>query len=192
MTSRALIILHPGFEEIEAVTPIDLLSRAGVDVVQASTGDELLVEGRSGITLRATHLLKNLVNDFFDVVIVPGGPGIAKLRNDPTLCNLLKRHSQQASLIACICAAPLLLLDAGLIEGISYTAHPSTAQELPSASTASIVIDGNYLTSSGAGTATEFGLALVQRLRGADCAIEIAQSICWRHTPIHPTYRNQQ
>ena len=76
MSKRALILLHPGFEEIEAVTPIDLLSRAGVEVVQASLDDTLLVAGRSGITLQATHRLIDVADERFDAIILPGGPGI--------------------------------------------------------------------------------------------------------------------
>jgi 4-methyl-5(b-hydroxyethyl)-thiazole monophosphate biosynthesis len=181
MKKKALVILHPGFEEIEAVTPIDLLARAEVHVVKAAIGDHLQVEGRSGITLQATHRLSEVIEEHFDAVILPGGPGIMQIRNHPEFCALLVRQKAAGNLIGCICAAPLLLRDAGLIDGLSYTAHPSTAAELPNASLEAVVQDGNIVTSRGAGTATEFALALVRSLTDGATTQTIADSICWPH-----------
>ena len=182
MSQKALIILHPGFEEIEAVTPIDLLSRADVQVVQATIGDTRLVTGRSGITLEATHLLDRVIDEDFDAIIIPGGPGIQKLRKHPAVCALLRKQFTQDKIIGCICAAPLLLLDAGLLDGLSYTAHPATAEELPKAQAETVVIDGTIITSRGAGTAVEFGLALVSRLTDNSTAKVIGDSIVWPHS----------
>ena len=184
MTPRALMILHPGFEEIEAVAPIDLLARAGVQVIQASTDTGLLVTGRNGITLQATNLLSDLEDEVFDAVILPGGPGIIQLRGDIRIIKCLRRHHKNERLVAAICAAPLLLLDAGLHQDIAYTAHPSTSDELSTARDESVVIDGHFITSQGAGTATEFALAVVSALCGEDCAHKIATSICWSHPTI--------
>lgn len=181
MTPRALMILHPGFEEIEAVAPIDLLARAGVQVIQASTDTVLFVTGRNGITLQATNLLSDLEDEVFDVVMLPGGPGIRQLRGDIRIIKCLRRHHENERLVAAICAAPLLLLDAGLHQDIAYTAHPSTSDELSAARYESVVIDGHFITSQGAGTATEFALAVVSALCGQDCAHKIATSICWSH-----------
>ncbi|HAV14412.1 MAG TPA: DJ-1 family protein [Opitutae bacterium] len=182
MPLKALIVLHPGFEEIEAITPIDLLTRAGIDVVQASTGEDLFVKGRSGISIQASTHLRSVVEAPFDAVIIPGGPGIAKLRKDPMLCDLLKKQLDQGKLTACICAAPLLLKDAHLLTGRKYTAHFSTLEELPDAGAAVVVQDGTLLTSQGAGTATEFSLSLVENLCGPAIAGQIAKSICWPHS----------
>ena len=180
MKKRALIILHPGFEEIEAITAIDLLSRANVEIFQASVSDEELVTGRSGITLKTTDPLSEVIGHF-DVTILPGGPGIMKLRQNPIICQRLKQAHKSGGMIACICAAPLLLKDAGLLTGLEYTAHPSTSEELDQALLESIVQDGQVITSRGAGTATEFALAIVDQLCGSHAAKEIAQSICWSH-----------
>lgn len=182
MKQRALIILHPGFEEMEAVAPIDLLDRAGVEVVQASTSGALLVEGRNGITLEATRLLSDVAEQDFDVVIIPGGPGVKELRNDARIIGCLRRHHASGKVVAAICAAPLLLKDAGLIDGIAYTAHPSTSEELGEAREEPVVKDGQIYTSRGAGTATEFALALIRELCGEENAKEIATSICWTHS----------
>ena len=183
MSARALILLHPGFEEMEAVAPIDLLARAEVEVVQASTDSTHHITGRNGITMEATHLLSEVHEQTFDVVIVPGGPGIMQLRGDSRITVCLRRHHQNKKLIACICAAPLLLLDAGLTGEIQYTAHPSTADELCAAKNQAVVVDGTTITSRGAGTSSEFALAIVEQLCGIDCAREIAKSICWTQTP---------
>lgn len=176
---KALILLHPGFEEMEAVAPIDLLARADIEVVQASTSDSLQVSGRNGITIQATHRLSDVDTTAFDVVILPGGPGIMQLRHDARIVACLQEQHQAGKLIACICAAPLLLRDANLIQQISYTAHPSTLDELPSARAEATVLDGKILTSRGAGTATEFALEIVRHLCGDSCAKTIADSICW-------------
>ena len=181
MAKKALIILHEGFEEIEAITPIDLLSRANVEIVQASISENLQVTGRSGITLHATDRLSAIAEHAYDVIIIPGGPGIVPLRHNPELCELLQKQAQRGKWIACICAAPLLLKDAGLIEGKRYTAHTSTAEELPEALAHSVVLDGPLLTSRGAGTASEFSLALVSQLCGNVTAQTIAEAICWPH-----------
>jgi 4-methyl-5(b-hydroxyethyl)-thiazole monophosphate biosynthesis len=182
MTPRALIILHPGFEEMEAVAPIDLLARAGVEVIQASTSNSLQVAGRNGITMQATHRLADVATDNFDAIILPGGPGIMQLRGDTRIVECLQRNHQAGKLIACICAAPLLLLDAGISQKIAYTAPPTTLDELQAARDEAVVCDGQVITSRGAGTASEFALTLVQQLCGEDCAKEIAVSICWAHT----------
>lgn len=181
MPRRALIILHPGFEEMEAIAPIDLLSRAKVELVQASTSDALLVEGRSGIRLKATHKFTEIASEIFDAVIIPGGPGIMELRGDVRIVECLQRHHRSGQLIGCICAAPLLLLDAALIEGITYTAHPSCTKELNDACQDAVVVDGNIITSRGAGSSSEFALAIVHWLYGEERTKEIAAAICWPH-----------
>lgn len=179
MKKRVLILLHPGFEEMEAAAPIDLLNRAGAEVIQASTGASRRVEGRNGMTWETTHLFADVVGEPFDVVILPGGPGIKKLRGRTDIIECLQWQQKKGKLLACICAAPLMLLDAGLIGGIRHTAHPSTAGELRGAKEAAVVVDGSIITSQGAGTATEFSLAIVEALFGRDSANEIAQAICW-------------
>lgn len=181
MSPKALIILHPGFEEMEAVAPADLLVRAGIAVTLAASGDSLQVQGRSGLTLLAACTLRELTEEsLYDVVILPGGPGIQNLRKDPRLCRLLQGHHEAGRWIAAICAAPLLLLDAGLLPaGIRYTAHPATLAELPAPQAGRVVRDGRILTSQGAGTATEFAFAIIEALLSDDRAREIAASICW-------------
>lgn len=178
-TKRALIIIHSGFEEMEAVAPIDLLYRANVDVLTVSLTQERLVQGRNGIELKAKYSLNDFSSEeLFDAVILPGGPGIKELRNNSRLCELLQQHHRAEKILACICAAPLLLLDAGILPE-NYTAYPATSSELPGLSEQDCVWDRGILTSRGAGTATQFGLALVEALTDEATRLDIAHSICW-------------
>lgn len=178
---NALICLHPGFEEIEAIAPVDLLSRAGVTVTQAACGSSLQVTGRSGIKLQADCALSDCTAQCFDLIILPGGPGIMQLRNDPLLCERLQAHAAEDKYIGCICAAPLLLKDAGLHATRRIACHPSAEAELGTELKEPVIIDGKLITSRGAGTATEFAFALVEALKGRETAAAIADSICWSH-----------
>ena len=167
---------------MEAVAPVDLLARAGVSVTQASLASGKLVPGRNGMTLQATHMLAKIPQDrLFDACILPGGPGIDDIRRRSRVCELLRAHHAAGKLVACICAAPLLLIDAGLTDGLRYTCHPAAMSELPAAAEAPVIRDGAILTSRGAGSATEFALALVEALTGRAKRDEIAASICWSH-----------
>lgn len=178
-TIRAILLLHPGFEEMEAVAPIDLLVRAEVEVRLVSMTADKRVRGRSGIVLQTTHSFDEIeTHDLYDAVILPGGPGISSLRKHPALCAFLRKHYSAGKILACICAAPLLLLDAELLPE-EYTAHPTTAAELPKLKGQACVWDERILTSRGAGTATEFGLALIEALTDEATSAQIAQSICW-------------
>jgi 4-methyl-5(b-hydroxyethyl)-thiazole monophosphate biosynthesis len=174
-----LVFLAEGFEEIEAIAPIDLLRRAGATVTVAALGETIHVLGRTGITLHADITLGAVGSQTFDCVFLPGGPGTKLLRADPRVrAAVLAQHAADRWLAA-ICAAPTVLHDAGLLEGRRYTAHFSVASELPRALTQErVVTDGRLITSRGAGTAIEFGLALVRVLFGQEKAQEVADSIC--------------
>lgn len=180
---RALVILHPRFEEIEAITPMDLLSRAGVEVVSASTSSDRFVTGRSSITLQADTLFSQIADEAFDAILLPGGPGIQAIRKHAQLCNRLQRQHTEGKWIACICAAPLLLHDSGLLqEETHYTCHPSAEEELGrSAKTDEVVIDSPILTARGAGNSLEFGLQLIAQLCNPAKAEAIAASICYEN-----------
>ena len=178
MTKRVLCLLVDGFEEIEALTPVDLLRRAGAEVVLASLAPERLVTGRCQVTVRADAVLADVMHEGFDLLLIPGGPGVAALRADGRPAQLTADHAKEGKLVAAICAAPTVLADAGLLPGKRFTAHFSVYDELPSALPAERVVeDGGIITSRGAGTALDFGFALVRRLFGEEKAQEIATSI---------------
>lgn len=178
MSKRVLVPLVAGFEEIETIAPVDLLRRAGAEVVMAALSDDLLVKGRSNIFVQADACLEDLDPQSFDLLFLPGGPGVQVLREDGRSAALAREFSDRNLPVAAICAAPTILKDAGLLEKKRHTAHFSVRGELPdSLADERVVIDGNILTSRGAGTALDFGLALVQVLYGREAADRIAASI---------------
>ncbi len=180
MATTVLTLLADGFEEIEATAPIDLLRRADAEVMVASCSDNLEITGRSQIILRADCLLTGIEDPLaFDLLVLPGGPAVFGLRKRPEIINLIRDFANSGKPIGAICAAPLLLLDAGLITPDSAcTAHGSTGDEIPQLSqNQPVVQDGQLITSRGAGTAVEFGLALIQKLFGSEKENEIRSSI---------------
>jgi 4-methyl-5(b-hydroxyethyl)-thiazole monophosphate biosynthesis len=174
-----LVLLAEGFEEIEVFTPVDLLRRAGAEVTIASLADHRHVTGRNGITVHADAALSEIGEHLFDLLFLPGGPGVKNLRADPRVGFAVGRHAAAGKWLAAICAAPTVLNAAGLLDGRRYTAHFSVAGELPAILAGQrVVADGNILTSRGAGTALDFGLLLVEKLLSADKASEVGRSIC--------------
>lgn len=167
-----------GVEELELVAPADVLRRAGAEVVLAVAGESLHVKGRNGIILHGDALLADVEPSAYDLLLIPGGAAVARLRQDGRPAELAKIFAAAGKPVAAICAGPLVLEDAGLLEGRRFTAHFSAANELPGALTGERVVeDGPIITSRGAGTALEFGLALVDRLFGEDKEEEIARAI---------------
>ena len=177
MAKRVLCLLAPGFEEIETVTPIDLLRRAEVEVVVASITRETLLTGRCGMALRADTTLDDIAESGFDLLLLPGGPGVQALRADGRAARLARGFVDSGRDVAAICAAPTVLADAGLLAERRFTAHFSVAAELPRALSAERVVeDGPIITARGAGTALDFGLALVRRLCGAEAAARVSHA----------------
>ncbi len=175
---RVLCLLADGFEEIEALAPVDLLKRAGAEITLASLTKVLAVTGRSGVQVQADVRLEDIPAPDFDLLIIPGGPGVQAMREDGRSAKLAKSQFEAGRLVAAICAAPLVLQDAGLLSGVRFTAHFSTQEELPGAlSQERVVEDGLLITARGAGTALDFGLALVRRLYSQANSDEIAKSI---------------
>lgn len=174
-----LVLLAEGFEEIEAITPIDLLRRAGATVTVVALGEGIHVTGRSGLTMHADTVLANVESQTFDCLFIPGGPGVARLRADPRVVPLVQRHHAAGQWITAICAAPTVLHDAGLLTGKRFTAHFSVAAELPGRlATERVVVDGRIITSRGAGTALDFGLELVSALFSPEKKADVSRSVC--------------
>lgn len=169
--ARILIPIATGFEELEAVTIIDLLRRAGFEVIVAGlSGTEVVVGSRQTRLVPDTGLEQVLDQDF-DLIVLPGGlPGADHLNQDPRLIALLQRMQQQDKYTAAICAAPKVLATAGLLEGKTATSYPGHLEALNLANTRlseePVVIDGKVITSRGPGTAMEFALSLIEVLAG--------------------------
>jgi 4-methyl-5(b-hydroxyethyl)-thiazole monophosphate biosynthesis len=178
MSKRVLCLLFTGFEEIETLAPVDLLRRAGADVVLASLTPELLVTGRSNVTVRADAPLADVIGQAFDLLLLPGGPGVKAVRADGRAAMLAKQFAASGKTVAAICAAPTILGDAGLLTDHRYTAHFSVNEELPMALAGERVVeDGQVITARGAGTALDFGLALVRHLFDAARAAEVGRAV---------------
>ena len=179
MKKEVLILLHPGFEEIEAVTPIDLLQRAGIIVHTASTSDKLQVLSRGGIQIKADSLLSDHEHSLYDALVIPGGPGIFKIRDHNLVQQKIREFHNSEKFIACICAAPLLLLDQGLNETFPMTCHPSVESEFSSLTPELTITNQNIITSKGAGTAIAFSLSIIENLLNKDTAQKVADAICF-------------
>jgi 4-methyl-5(b-hydroxyethyl)-thiazole monophosphate biosynthesis len=178
MMKRVLLLLMEGFEEMEAVVPVDVLRRAGVEVVMASMGSGIEVTGRCGVTVHADTVLGEMTGEGFDLLVIPGGPAVKAMRVDGRARALAAAFVGRGKPVGAICAAPLVLADAGLLEGRRFTAHASVWRELSGVrGKEKVVEDGLVVTSRGAGTALEFGLALVERLCGVEKADEVREGM---------------
>lgn len=178
MVDRVLVPLAAGFEELEAVTIIDTLRRAGLQVVVAGHGG-LLLEGSRGVHVGAEVLWTDVDPTAFDAIVLPGGlGGTEALAADGSILEALRRADQAGMDLAALCAAPLVLQAAGLLEGRRFTCHPSVEARLAGRAEAErVVVDGRLVTSQGPGTALEFSLRLVERWRGPECASRLREAM---------------
>jgi len=168
--AKVLVPLADGCEELEAVTIIDLLRRAGIEVVSAGLKPGVVKASR-GVQLVPDMTLDSALQDEYDMVVLPGGmPGAAHLKSDARILRLLKDMAAAGKYTAAICAAPMVLAEAGVLEGRQATSYPGFLDALPgvTVSTAAVVQDGKVLTSRGPGTAMDFALVLIETLAGAD------------------------
>jgi 4-methyl-5(b-hydroxyethyl)-thiazole monophosphate biosynthesis len=177
MQKNVLVPVADGTEEIEAVTIIDVLRRAGAQVTVASVGD-LQITASRGVKLVADTLIVDCVDRTYDLVVLPGGiPGAEHLRDDGSLKKILLRQHSDGRLLGAICAAPAVVLQAhGLLQGRQATCHPAFEQHLSDASSvqSSVVVDQGCVTSRGPGTAMTFSLTLVELLFGKQKRQEVA------------------
>lgn len=172
---QVIVLLANGFEEIEAMTVIDVLRRAALDVVTAGVGtrDPL---GAHGVLVRADVAVEDVLDAPADLVVLPGGmPGATHLRDSAVVQDLLARTCRRKARLAAICAAPIALGRAGLLAGRKATSYPGFASQLPCAEYLEdrVVVDGPITTSRGPGTAMDFALELVTQLKGPDVAARL-------------------
>lgn len=178
----ALIVMPEGVEEVEAITPIDLLRRAGIDVTVASLSAEPRVTGRTNIILGTDTALGSVTERLFDLLIIPGGPGVRHLRGSSVVLDLVKRHAASGRFVAAICAGPTVLKDAGILGTHPHTAHFSVENELPDMrKDTAVVRHGHVITSRGAGTAVPFALEMIRALLDDAAAQKVADAICYPH-----------
>jgi len=190
MSKKVLVFLAEGFEEVEAVTPIDYLRRAGIEVTVAALGKELTVRGSHGIRVVAEAALDNLAGEgrlkpsLWDGVVVPGGlPGADNLAASKQVGDFLLGMAEAGKMIAAICASPARVLSPlGLLAGKKFTCYPGEEKNASLLTGAElkedrVVIDGNFITSRGAGTAGEFAAAIIGELIGGGEAKKLADKV---------------
>lgn len=176
------VFLANGFEEIEALTVVDLLRRADIQVKTVSIMEERQVYGSKGIGVEADILFKQGNYDNCAMLILPGGmPGTENLCNHRELNEELKNFYEAGKPIAAICAAPMVLGKAGLLNGHRATIYSGMEEELKGAQPVDekVVISGNIITSKGPGTAMDFALAIIEYAKGAQKAGEIAAELLY-------------
>jgi|ETNmetMinimDraft_22_1059887.scaffolds.fasta_scaffold02220_7 4-methyl-5(b-hydroxyethyl)-thiazole monophosphate biosynthesis len=174
---RVLVLLFDGVEEIEAIAPIDLLRRAGLETITASLSSSHQVVGRSGIEITADVLLSDLQSETFDVLFLPGGPGVLQLLENEAILDLIREFEDSNRWIAAICAAPKILASAGVLDDKPSTGHASVRADLPRPSDDAIVVADRVITSQGAGTTIPFALELIGRVESEESARAVAASI---------------
>jgi protein deglycase len=177
------VLLADGFEEVEAVTPIDYLRRAGVDVKTLGLTGKT-VSGSHGIKIEADLGSEGFSRDFDCVVVPGGGRGADNIAASPQAVFLIKRHFGAGKLVAAICAAPAVVLHGacGILGGRRFTCFPGLETKVTGASFSEdrVVVDGNLITSRAAGTAGEFARAIVAKLVGDSAAKELEEKVLLR------------
>ncbi len=184
MGKQVAVLFVDGFEEIEAVTVVDVLRRARVQVTMVGV-EGRVVTGSHGIAVHVDATLPDVVARglWFDGVVLPGGmPGAATLRDSPAVVEFLMVQHRRGAIAAAICAAPIVLGGAGLLAGKKATCYPGFEADLGGASlvTAPVVDAGDVVTSRGVGTALEFALALVERFTDVATARTLGEAMLVR------------
>lgn len=177
--SKVLIPLADGLEEIEALTNVDVLRRAGIPVVTAGLGSRIVL-GSHEVELKADKLLSEIDPEELSGVVLPGGmPGAANLKESQRLKEVISHIDEQGGLVAAICAAPMVLEAAGVLSGRTATSYPGFEKEMPSCnySQQRVVVDGNLITGRGPGVALEFALELVNYLLGEEQVAELKEKM---------------
>ena len=180
---QVCVFLADGFEEVEALTAVDLLRRARVYVDTVSITDEYKVHGAHGINVQTEDLFDEVDFNEFDMIVLPGGmPGTTNLMEHPGVRKIVTAFAKEGKLVGAICAAPMVLEDLGLLQGKKATCYPSCEENLKSAvlTGAPVTVDGNIITSRGVGTAIDFALELIEKLVGSEMAKKISSDIVYK------------
>jgi len=179
--ARVLGPLAQGCEELEAVTITDILTRGGIEVTTAGL-DDRPVKASRGMTLLPDVSLDQVLNESFDMIVLPGGlPGADHLNKDPRIHKMLKRLALEGKYTAAICAAPKVLAAAGLLTGRKATSYPGALDKMALSGidirTEAVIVDDKVMTSRGPGTAMDFALELVETLAGKEKRDEVEEAL---------------
>ena len=181
--AKTVIFLANGFEEIEALTVVDLLRRAGIDITMASIMGRKSVTGSHGITVEADALFEEVDFESEDMLILPGGmPGTSNLFECEPLREKIKEFNDNGKTLSAICAAPTVYGKMGLLEGKKASCYPGSEKDLKGADvqTTEVTVCDNFITSRGMGTAIPFGLAIIEHFQGKEAADNMAAKIVFR------------
>ena len=174
------LFLAEGFEEIEALCPLDMLRRAKIDVKSVSITNDRVVIGAHGIPVLADILFEDVDVSDADMMILPGGmPGTKNLLAHAPLTSMLKVFAGTGGDVCAICAAPMILGNLGLLEGRRATCYPGFENELLGAefSEEKVVVDGNIITAQGMGVSVDFSCAIIDRILGEGSSLPIREAI---------------
>ena len=182
--TKTAIFLADGFEEIEALTVVDLLRRAGIEITTVSIMGmgRKKVTGSHQITVEADAFLEDIDFDSLDMLILPGGmPGTTNLEQCNPLADKIKEFDEKGKMLCAICAAPTVYGKLGLLKGKKACCYPGRENDLLGADvqTTSVTKDGHFITSRGMGTAIDFGLAIIENYLGKDVANDMAKKIVY-------------
>ena len=180
------ILLGGGFEEVEAVAPVDILRRADIEALTVSLTDDLLVRGGHGIAVQADITINEVVFDDIEMLVLPGGGGgVESIAGSTAAMDLILRVWNAEKKLAALCAAPSLLARLDILNGLAVVCHPVVYEEIKAAGGnlqpgLPVVTDGKLTTGKAAGTAIDFGLELVAILRGCEAADEMRNAIFYK------------
>ncbi|URA09789.1 DJ-1 family glyoxalase III [Thermospira aquatica] len=178
---RVALILGQNFEEVEAITPIDILRRAQVEVITYGVGGKEIT-GSHQITVQADRVfmrMDDIHTEEFDALLLPGGPGVNQLVQNQHLLEVIRRFVAASRWVYAVCAAPLLLDRAGVLEGRNFTCYPGTVASITSGKHKNepVVVDGNIITSQGVGTSLLASLKLVSLWVSDEEARQLAERV---------------
>lgn len=180
--AKTAIFLANGFEEIEGLTVVDILRRAGIDITMVSITGTTAVEGSHGIKLEADDTIENFDFDGVDMIILPGGmPGTKNLDACAPLKAKIEEFNNAGKMLAAICAAPTVYGKMGLLKGKKACCYPGCEGDLIGANVSTDMVskDGNFITSRGMGTAIPFALAILEHFKGKEAADQMAKAIVY-------------
>lgn len=181
MAKKVLLVLAEGFEDVEAVTAVDVLRRADIAVTVAGLRPGL-TRGARGTAIQADALLDDVKGGDFDAIVLPGGnKGAENLAGSSTVRGLLLKFQRDGKVVAALCAAPgAVLAPAGLLDGKAVTGFPGTEGKFPKSARAQsspVAVDGNLVTGRAMGYSLDFALAVVEKLSGRDAAQKVRKAV---------------
>lgn len=180
---KTAIFMADGCEEIEGLTVVDVLRRAGITIDMVSIGETCTVTGSHGIKFEADTVFEEADLESYDAAILPGGmPGTLNLGGHEGVNSVICSFAEKGKLVAAICAAPSVLGAAGILKGKRAACHPGFEDKLTGASVLeeTVVTDGNVITSRGMGTAIDFALAIVEYYKDASAVCDLKQKLVYR------------